>query len=248
MATRRTTTVPPARLIRLVVVEPSSILGLGLREILDAAPDIDLVAYVNSTEEAIAVIENTAPDVVLVDVAIPDTNDTDPTDATRRLRQVAPDAALVVLDRGDDASIVQAVEVGAAGHVAARAEPSDLVGTIRRVAQGQDPLIDELTTRPDLVERIVDAVRESIIAGGRPVNPLSPRERDVLAAVGRGLRNREIADELRISEQTVKNHLSSILHKLGVPNRTRAVTYATRHGWLTLDPLPGEQPVTARES
>jgi DNA-binding NarL/FixJ family response regulator len=245
MASRRTTSFPPSRPIRLVVVEPSSILGLGLREVIEAAPDIELVAYVNSADEALSLIDNTAPDVVLVDVAIPDA---DGVDATRRLRQGAPDAALVVLDRGDDASIVEAVEVGAAGHVGARAQPSDLVGTIRRVAEGQDPLVDELAARPDLVERVIDAVRESILADSRPANPLSPREGDVLAGVGRGLRNREIGDELGISEQTVKNHLSSILHKLGVPNRTRAVTYATRHGWLTLDALPAGPAAAVHES
>ena len=78
-------------------------------------------------------------------------------------------------------------------------------------------------------------MRQSTTVEDLPANPLSPRELDVLALVASGSRNREIAQTLGISEQTVKNHLSSLYHKLGVPNRTRAVTYATRHGWLVLD-------------
>ena len=134
----------------------------------------------------------------------------------------------------DDASIVGAAEVGAVAHVAETAEPAELVATIRRAADGEDLLLDELNGRPDLLERIVDAMRDSIAVEHLPANPLSPRELDVLALVATGSRNREIAEALGISEQTVKNHLTLIFHKLGVPNRTRAVTYATRHGWLRL--------------
>jgi len=242
---RRTTGALPDRPIRLVVVERHSILGMGLLEVLDAEADIDVIANVNTTDEAIGLMDSATPDVVLVDVAL---LGADEAEAARRLRQGVAEAALVVLGRGDDASIVEAVEIGATGHVAVRCQPADLVATIRRVAAGQDPIVDELVSRPDLVERIVETMREAILADARPANPLTPREREILGRVGRGLRNREIAEELGVSEQTVKNHLSSILHKLGVPNRTRAVTYATRHGWLTLGPAPEPQQVGTVES
>jgi DNA-binding NarL/FixJ family response regulator len=153
----------------------------------------------------------------------------------------------VVIGRdGDDASIVGAVEVGAVAHVAERAAPAELVATIRRAAEGEDPLKDELTRRPDLLERIVEGMRESILSDAPPTNPLTPRELEILALVAAGSRNREIGEALGVTEQTVKNHLSSIFHKLGVPNRTRAVTYATRQGWFALEDAPGREAVRPR--
>jgi two-component system nitrate/nitrite response regulator NarL len=145
----------------------------------------------------------------------------------------APKSALVILGGDDDdASILEAMEVGATAHIAGLAEPSELVATIRRVAEGEDPLKDELMARPDLVERILDSVRDMILADREPSNPLTTRELEILALVAGGLRNRAIAQTFAISEQTVKNHLSSVLHKFGVPNRRQAVAYAVRHGWL----------------
>jgi DNA-binding NarL/FixJ family response regulator len=221
---------PTEETIRLVMVEPRALLGAGVREVLDREPDIEIVGEVRTAAEAMQVVDATAPDVVLIDVPL---LEPESADATRRLRQEAPGSAVVVMGGEDnDASIVGAMEVGAAGHVAELAEPAELVSTIRRVADGEDPLKDELIARPDLVERIVDSVREAILADRRPTNPLTPRELEVLGLVAEGLRNREIAERLGLSEQTIKNQLSSVLHKLGVPNRTHAVTYAVRHGWL----------------
>ena len=142
---------------------------------------------------------------------------------------------MVVLGHEDhDASLVGAVEIGATGHVAEDAEPHELVATIRAAAEGEDPIKADLTARPDLVERIVDDVRDAILADRRPLNPLTPRELEVLQLVADGLRNREIAEGLGLSEQTIKNHLTSTLHKLGVPSRGAAVEYAVRQGWLSV--------------
>ena len=217
--------------IRLVIVESRELLGIGIREVLDRAPGIEIVAQVQSPDQAMSVIDAAAPDVVLVDVP----QEADAADAVRRMHQGAPDSPLVVLGgEDDDASILEAMEVGATAHVAEVAEPAELVATIRRVAEGQDPLKDELVARPDLVERILDNVRDTIMADRESTNPLTTRELEVLALVAGGLRNREIAQTLAVSEQTVKNHLSTVLHKFGVPNRRHAVAYAVRHGWLVL--------------
>lgn len=240
---RRTTDPAPAEPIRLVVVEPRAILAVGVLEILDQTPDIEVLAHVATPDEAIPVVDEAAPHVVLVDVALPDLV---ATEATRRLRQGAPASALIVMGRDDDdSSIVGAVEVGAVGHVAQTAKPAELVATIRRAADGEDPLTDELIGRPDLVERIIAEMRESILADVRPAITLTPRELDVLTQVAAGARNREISEALGISEQTVKNRLSSIFHKLGVPNRTHAVMYAARQGWLVLEDVPDRRAMPA---
>jgi DNA-binding NarL/FixJ family response regulator len=217
--------------IRLVIVEPRALVRVGIREVLDREPDIEIVAEVQSPDEAMPVIAAAAPDVVLVDVP-PETSGAE---AVRQIHEGAPGSALVVLGReDDDASLLEAMEVGATGHVAGLAKPAELVATIRRVAEGADPLRDELIARPDLVERILDSIRDTIVADRKPTNPLTTRELEILTLAAGGLRNREIAQTLAISPQTVKNHLSSVLHKFGVPNRTQAVAYAVRHGWLVV--------------
>jgi DNA-binding NarL/FixJ family response regulator len=219
-----------AATIRVVMVEPRALLGAGVREVLDRESGIEVVAQVRSPDEALRIVDEAAPDVILVDVA---PSEASAPSAARRLRRGTPETALVVLGgEDDDASIVDAVEIGAAGHITELANPTELVTTIRRVAQGDDLLKAKLAARPDLVGRIVDEVRRRIADDDTNANPLTARELDVLRLVAGGFRNREIAARLGISPQTVKNHLSAVLHKLGTRNRIRAATYAGRRGWL----------------
>lgn len=232
MPRRRPSHQPGTETIRLVVVEERSLLAAGVREVIHHEEGMEVVGEARSAAEAIPVVGEAAPDVILVNLA---SEEPDAAAAARHLRRRTPNSALILLGReDDDASIVEALEVGATGHVAEGAEPAELVATIRRVADGDDPLKDEISSRPDLVERIVDSFRQSIDAEG-PASPLSPREVEILRLVSAGERNSEIADHLGISVQTVKNHVTTILQKLGAPNRTRAVTYAIRQGWLVLD-------------
>jgi DNA-binding NarL/FixJ family response regulator len=150
----------------------------------------------------------------------------------------------VVIGPDDDASIIGAAEVGAVARVGDMADAAELVATIRRAADGEDPLKDELLGRRDLVERIVDGMREAILVDALP-SALTPRELDILRLVAAGSPNREISEALGLSEQTVKNHLSTIFHKLGVPNRTHAVMYASRQGWLDFEDVPDRRSAPA---
>jgi DNA-binding NarL/FixJ family response regulator len=227
-----------------MVVEPRTLLGLGVRDVLDREDDIDVVAQLRSATEAIQVVGEAAPDVILVNLP---SELHAAAEIARQLRRRTPDAALILMGgEDDDASIVEALEVGATAHVAEIAGPAELVATIRRVAEGDFPLKDELSGRPDLVERIVDAVHQSMVAEEQPVSPLTPRELEVLRLIARGARNHEIAVALGIGDQTVKNHITSVLHKLGAPNRIRAVTYGVRQGWLELDDALVSEPEDAR--
>jgi DNA-binding NarL/FixJ family response regulator len=237
MAQRRTQpTAANLDTIRIVLVEPRALVGLGIRGVLNNEPDMKVVAEVRSADDALAMVGDGAPDVFVIDVELqePSINA-----ATRRLTQEAPGSGIVVVGRqDDDASILEAIEIGATGHVRATAEPAELVAVIRRVADGEDPLKDEVIARPDLIDRIMDGFRDSFRRSDEPPTiPLTPRELDVLRHVAAGMRNREVGQQLDVSEQTIKNHLSSILHKLGVPNRTHAVTFAVRQGWLALDDM-----------
>lgn len=245
MAQQRTPHAAPSlETIRIVLIEPRALVGLGIRGVLDGEPDMEVVAEVRSADDALAIVDQQAPDVYVIDVEL---QEPATSAATRRLGQESPGSAIVVMGReDDDASILEAIEIGATGHVPAAAEPSELVAVIRRVAEGEDPLKDEVIGRPDLVDRIMDGFRESFRHADEPAAiPLTPRELDVLRHVAAGMRNREVGELLDVSEQTVKNHLSSILHKLGVPNRTHAVTFAVRQGWLSLDEVALEEEARA---
>jgi DNA-binding NarL/FixJ family response regulator len=231
--------------IRLVVVEPRPMLSVGVREILERETGIEVVAQVASPDEALQVVDQTSPNVVLLGSAPAESSESE---ATMRLRRETPDAAFVVLGGADnDASIVGAVEMGAMAHVPEVAEPAELVATIRRVANGEDPLQDELEARPDIVERILGGIRDTAVVDSALPNPLSPREIEILGYVAEGLGNRDVAAALDLSEQTVKNTLSIAMHKLGAPNRTRAVMSAIRNEWIPA-PAGSVPPAELRDS
>lgn len=223
------------RSIRLVLVEPHALYGAGVREILERETDIEVVAEARTPDDAAAIVRSTEPDVIVVDI---EPADAVAIDATLRLKRETPGSALVLVGHEDpEAGVLEALQVGAAARVQDDAEPAVLVDAIRRAAEGDEPIRDAVAANPDLAGKIMDAFRE---ASRRHVDdstprPLTARELAVLGQVGRGLRNREIAEVYGLSEQTIKNSVSMILHKLGVPNRTRAVMHAVRQGWLALD-------------
>ena len=146
-------------MIRIILVEPRALAGLGIRGVLDGEPDMEVVAEVRSADDALAVARDDAPDVFILDVEL---QEPETSAATQRLAQEAPNSGIVVVGReDDDASILGAIEIGAMGHVGALAEPAELVAVIRKVAEGEDPLRAEVIGRPDLIDKIMEGFRES---------------------------------------------------------------------------------------
>lgn len=221
--------------IRLVLVEPSSIHGAAVRELLDREDDFEVVAEVRTTEEAFGVTRRDPPDVLVVDVDLPDP---DAVEATRRLKRQAPEAGLVIIARDDDdEAVFRAVQAGATAHVADHEGPDELVEAIRRVADGQDPLAATVAERPAVAQRVADAYRDLAVRGvarSEGGGAVSPRQLEILQLVARGHSNEEIAQLLKISRQTVKNHLTAAMRALGARRRGQAVAAAVRAGWLSM--------------
>jgi len=188
----------------------------GLRTFLGLQPDMTVVGEAGSAEQALALVPRLRPDVVLMDLVLPGMSGVE---AVRRLRDVHPDVKVVVLTSfAGQETVLPAVRAGAAGYLLKDVGPVELAEALRAVHAGGAPLHPAVAA----------TVMQSVAAEGR--DPLTPREHEVLRLVARGLSNRLIARELALSEKTVKAHVSAVLGKLGVADRTQAALYAVRHG------------------
>jgi DNA-binding NarL/FixJ family response regulator len=203
--------------IRVLVVDDHAVVRAGLAQLLTSAPGIELAGEAGDGAGAVAAAERLAPDVVLMDLAMPVM---DGVEATRRVRVAAPDAQVVVLTSFTDRDrILDALEAGATGYLLKDAEPEELLRGIRAAAAGEAPL-DPKAARALLDARAAAATRPALTA----------REREVLALLGEGLPNKLIAARLGISEKTVKAHLTRVYAALGVWDRTGAALWAREHG------------------
>jgi NarL family two-component system response regulator LiaR len=199
--------------IRVLIADDHAVVRQGLRTFLDLQEDIEVVGEAADGAEALDAAERLAPDVVLIDLVMPGV---DGIEAIRRLREHAPDARAIVLSSFvDDDKLFPAVRAGAAGYLLKDVQPQELVEAIRTVHGGGALL------HPQVAARLLEEMTE---------DPLTPREREVLVLIGRGMPNKLIARDLGLSEKTVKAHVSSILGKLGVSDRTQAALYAVREG------------------
>src|SRR4051794_16095335 len=188
---------------------------------------MDVVGEAADGEEAVALVERTAPDVVLLDLVMPRV---DGIEATRRIRERSPSTRILVLTSfADDHTVLPAVRAGAAGYLLKDVQPPDLARAIRTVHAGEALLAPSVATM--LVEQLAaeDGARGAGADRADHVH-LTPRELEVLAELVRGRANKAIAFELGVSERTVKTHVSNILAKLGFTDRTQAAVYAVEHG------------------
>jgi DNA-binding NarL/FixJ family response regulator len=200
--------------IRVLIADDHGVIRDGLRRLLGAAEDIEVVATAADGEEAVAEVRRLSPDVVLMDLDMPGL---DGIEATKR---VAHDTAVLVLTAfSDQPRILGAIEAGAVGYLLKDADSRDVVDGVRAAARGESPL------DPRAARTVLDAR-----SAPDPLAPFSPREREVLELLVSGLPNKLIARRLEISEKTVKTHLTRIFRELGVTDRTQAALWAERHG------------------
>jgi DNA-binding NarL/FixJ family response regulator len=204
--------------IRVLIADDHAVVRQGLKTFLDLQDDIEVVAEAADGEAAVAAAAGA--DVVLLDLVMPKL---DGVAALRALRERAPEARVIVLTSfGDDERLFATLRAGAAGYLLKDVEPADLVRAIRTAHAGQSPL------SPAVAARLVDELAH----GGHRSAPeeLTPRELEVLRLIARGRSNKVIARELGMAEKTVKTHVSHLLAKLGLADRTQAAVYAVREG------------------
>ena len=215
-------------MIRVLIADDHAVVRQGLRTFLALQDDMEVVADAADGEEAVRAAREHAPDIVLMDLVMPNM---DGVEATRRIAAERPATRVIALTSFlEDDKVLPAVRAGAAGYLLKDVGPPELVRAIRTVHGG------EALLHPAVAARVLEEVAAPAPAPVRTPAPqrrdtgLTPREREVLALVARGLANKRIAQELGIAEKTVKIHVSRILHKLGVADRTQAALYAVREG------------------
>jgi DNA-binding NarL/FixJ family response regulator len=202
--------------IRVLVAEDHPVVRSGLLQLLGDVAQVDVVGAAGGGEEAVALASTERPDVVLMDLEMPDL---DGIEATRRIRAMDPGVNVVVLTAFSDRErILDAIDAGAVGYLLKDAEPDELVRGLEAAARGESPL------SPKAAHALVAARADRAAAP-----QLTPREHEVLTLLADGLPNKLIARRLEISEKTVKAHLTSIFQRIGVTDRTQAALWAQRH-------------------
>jgi DNA-binding NarL/FixJ family response regulator len=213
-------------MIRVVLVDDQTLMRRGLRGLLDLTEDIRVVGEASDGEEALRVIAETMPDVVLLDVRMPKLSGIEVLARLRENGSLPPTLLLTTFD--DDAALLQGIRAGARGFLLKDVSLERLTEAIRAVAAG------ETLIRPAVTERVIKGLEQipAAFESLDPPDPLTRRELEILRLMAGGYSNREIAEAFGASEGTIKNHASSILSKLGVRDRTRAVLKALELGWI----------------
>jgi DNA-binding NarL/FixJ family response regulator len=224
--------------IRVLIVDDHAVVRQGLQTFIDLQEDMEVVGQGAHGAEAVALSSRLQPDVILLDLVMPGM---DGVEATQKILEYNPNARVLILTSfGEDDKVFPAIRAGAQGYLLKDIQPNALVQAIREAYQGKAQL------HPDVAKKLMAAVSAGIkaqkagpstpppplreAADRRPTNDLTERELQVLHLISRGLNNREIAAELVISEKTVKTHVSHLLGKLGVADRTQAAIWALKHG------------------
>ena len=210
--------------INVLVVDDHAILRDGIRALLDLNEDLKIVGEASDGKEAIEKVKDLSPDVVVMDIALPEI---DGLEATRRIKKKYPQIQVLVLTQHDDKEyVLSAIKAGASGYVPKRALGSDLVSAIRAVYKGESFLY------PSAAAALIEKCREQTET--EPYDQLTSREREVLTLIAEGHTSRQIAEKLFISVKTVQGHRAKIVEKLGIHNRAELIKYALRKGLVSM--------------
>ena len=205
--------------IRVFLLDDHEIVRRGVRELLEAEEDIEVVGEAGTAQSALARIPALRPDVAVLDVRLPDGNGVS---VCRDIRSKMPEVACLMLTSfGDDEALFDAIMAGAAGYVLKQIRGTDLVGAVRSIASGAS-LLD-----PEAASRVMRRMRDQA-AKKDPLAGLTPQERRILELIGEGLTNRQIGEQMFLAEKTVKNYVSALFAKLGMERRTQAAAFAVR--------------------
>lgn len=216
----------------LIIVHTVSLFRDGLRLALSATPDFKVVGEAGNGQQAIQMVDQVDPDLVLMDIDLPGVHGLE---VARAIKRSHPHIAVILFGPVNDGSaVVKAIRAGVSAFIPPSIEFADLLETLRQVRRGEYPINDLVLSSPEVAATVLEAFRQMVGDDDTQTvfSPLSARELEVLELVAAGRTNREIATLLDISNQTVKNHISSILRKLAVNDRTQAVVYAMRRGWI----------------
>jgi len=211
-----------ADVISVLIADDHPFVRHGLRTYLETLDDMDVAGEAADGAEAVELAGRLLPDVVLMDLVMPEL---DGIEATRRIKAASPATKVIALTSfDDDEKVFPAIKAGAAGYLLKDVRPAELAEAVRKASRG------EALLAPSVAAKLMQEV-----AGERPSSGLTDRELEVLRLIARGLPNKQIAQELVVSEKTVKTHVSNILAKLHLADRTQAALYAVREGLAELD-------------
>ena len=209
----------------------------GIRSTLEHMGDCEIIGESTDPSDVLDLTRTGNPDVVIIDAGL---TTTDSLEVVRQMRHLIPHMAIVVLTPSEDEErLFQSIKVGAAAYYTRNIMPEELQETVRKVSRGEYLINDDVLSKPQLASRVLKSFRELALEEEETAtkdlySPLSSREVEILDYIARGNSNKEIAKSLKISDQTVKNHITSILKKLSVNDRTAAVVHALRHGWIKM--------------
>jgi two-component system response regulator NreC len=212
--------------IRILIADDHGVLRAGLRALLSAEAELEVIEEATNGEEALKLSKELQPDIVLMDISMPGATGID---VTRRLKQILPDVRILILTVHEDEGLLQeAIQAGASGYIVKRAVESELIDAIRAVWRG------DLYVHPTMTRALFKEISSPASANTKdaPVEALTPREVDVLQLIAQGYTNRQMADMLSISVRTVESHRSNLMGKLDLHSRVELVRYAKENNLI----------------